>query len=173
MSHFNGTEHNRPVHFSSRESHTAGREESCPVHSTLLLPSFATACHRFIFNRAPHTMTPGAAHFAALLSCLLLSYHSSSSSSSSSSFSSKIGSKKVGVRLNKMQACMKALNVFHPFVGGWGCERLIRQKASSSRTRDRGQWTGRWNSIWRNHIAAFCRVCSGLSSSIIVPACIV
>ena len=76
------------MHFSSRESHTAGREESCPVHSTLLLPSFATACHRFIFNRAPHTMTPGAAHFAALLSCLLLSYHSSSSSSSSSSFSS-------------------------------------------------------------------------------------
>lgn len=85
MSHFNGTEHNRPVHFSSRESHTAGREESCPVHSTLLLPSFATACHRFIFNRAPHTMTPGAAHFAALLSCLLLSYHSSSPSSSFSS----------------------------------------------------------------------------------------
>lgn len=81
MSHFNGTKHNRPVHFSSRESRTTGRRElPRSFHSPSAL--LRTACHRFIFNRAPHTMTPGAAHFAALLSCLLLSYHSSSSSSS-------------------------------------------------------------------------------------------
>lgn len=73
MSHFNGTEQPPRVHFSACNHHRRDlkrRELPRSFHSPPAL--LRAACHRFIFNRAPHTMAPGAAHFAALLSSCLL-----------------------------------------------------------------------------------------------------
>lgn len=73
MSHFNGTEQPPRALLCSRSPREERRELPRSFHSPPAL--LRTACHRFIFNRAPHTMAPGAAHFAALLSCLLLFFH--------------------------------------------------------------------------------------------------
>lgn len=73
MSHFNGTEQPPRALLRSRSPREERRELPRSFHSPPAL--LRTACHRFIFNRAPHTMAPGAAHFAALLSCLLLFFH--------------------------------------------------------------------------------------------------
>lgn len=73
MSHFNGTEQPPRALLHSRSPREERRELPRSFHSPPAL--LRTACHRFIFNRAPHTMAPGAAHFAALLSCLLLFFH--------------------------------------------------------------------------------------------------
>lgn len=71
MSHFNGTEQ-PPRALLRAGTREERRELPRSFHSPPAL--LRAACHRFIFNRAPHTMAPGAAHFAALLSCLLLSF---------------------------------------------------------------------------------------------------